>query len=395
MRTEDGTVCAGEVAWAFALDIGHEKGTRVRRSGSGFRTKADAIEALRQARDEAETKRTADRPVAELVPDYLNAWLAASRQRIGGDLKSSTWRAYELHIERHLKPRLRGRLVDLDRTMLGAVYHDLEEAGAVRSNRGLSKKTVWNIHLTLHRALKDAVKDGLLTRNPADGAYTKPKALVETRAWNAEELGRFIRATADDRLAALWRVAAMTGMRRGEILGLRWIDVDVDRGTLAVVQARVRGDRAVETTTPKTERGRRSIDVDPITVNHLRRHRKRQIADQLEAGPAWMETDLVFTRPDGVPLDPDVVSQTFNRIVRETRLRRIRFHDLRHTQATLWLKSGEPTYVVSRRLGHASEAFTQKQYAHVLPGQQREAALRFAELIDSDGSPSVRHQNRA
>jgi integrase len=187
----------------------------------------------------------------------------------------------------------------------------------------------------------------------------------------------------------------MTGMRRGEILGLRWIDVDIDHGTLAVVQARVRGDRAVETTTPKTDRGRRSIDVDPITVNHLKRHRKRQIADRLEAGPAWTETDLVFTRTDGVPLDPDVISQRFNRIVKDAGLRRIRFHDLRHTQATLWLKSGEPTHVVSRRLGHASEAFTLRQYAHVLPGQQREAALRFAELIDSDGSPSVRHQNRA
>jgi integrase len=223
-------------------------------------------------------------------------------------------------------------------------------------NRGLSKKTVWNIHLTLHRALEDAVKDGLLTRNPADGAYTKPKTHTETRAWDADELGAFIRATADDPLAALWRVAAMTGMRRGEILGLRWVDVDIDRGTLAVVQSRVRGDGVVETTSPKTERGRRSIDVDPITVNHLRRHRKRQIADRLEAGPAWTETELVFTRPDGAPLDPDVVSQKFNRIVKETEFRRIRFHDLRHTQATLWLKSGEPTYVVSRRLGHASEA---------------------------------------
>jgi len=108
-----------------------------------------------------------------------------------------------------------------------------------------------------------------------------------------------------------------------------------------------------------------------------------------------VETDLVFTYNDGAPLDPDGVSQRFNRIVRDTGLRRIRFHDLRHTQATLWLKSGEPTYVVSRRLGHASEAFTMKQYAHVLPGQQREAALRFAELIDSESSPSVRHQNRA
>jgi integrase len=350
---------------------------------------------MRQARDEAE-RPEANRPSGIVsVPEFLDSWLTASHRRIGGDLKSSTWRAYKLHVDRHLKPRLRGNLVDLDRESLGVVYRGLEETGAVRSDRGLSRKTVWNIHLTLHRALKDAVEDGLLTRNPADGAYTAPKVRPETQAWDAEELGTFISATADDRLVALWRVAAMTGMRRGEILGLRWIDVDLRGGTLAVVQSRVRGDGGIETTSPKTDRGRRSIDVDPVTVNHLRRRRKQQIADQLEAGPAWTETDLVFTRTDGAPLDPDVVSQKFNRIVKEAGLRRIRFHDLRHTQATLWLKSGEPTYIVSRRLGHVSEAFTQKQYAHVLPGQQRDAALRFAELIDRDSSPSVRHQNHA
>jgi integrase len=203
------------------------------------------------------------------------------------------------------------------------------------------------------------------------------------------------RIVASGELAVLWRVAAMTGMRRGEVLGLRWVDLDLRDGTLSIVQARVRGADGVAPTSPKTERGRRLVDIDPTTAALLKRRRKQQIADKLEAGPGWIDSDLVFTRCDGAPLDPDVVSHKFNRIVKEAGLRRIRLHDLRHTQATLWLKAGVPTYVVSRRLGHASEAFTQEQYAHVLPGQQREAAIEFADLIDSGGLPSVRHQEHA
>ena len=171
--------------------------------------------------------------------------------------------------------------------------------------------------------------------------------------------------------------------------------MDLTGRTLSVLQARVRGLDGFTQESTKTDRGRRSIDLDPRTAEDIKRHRKQQIAEQLEAGSAWVETGLVFTRSDGLGLDGDVVSQKFLRFVRDLPVRRIPFHGLRHTVATLLLKSGEPTYVVSRRLGHESESFTERQYAHVLPGQQREAAARFAEMLDGDGSPSVRHQSPA
>lgn len=393
--SDDGSPCGGAIAWAFEIDVGAPGAERNRRSGSGFATKSQAIEAMREAIHEAKDSLETAMRGDETLGDYLDSWLAGSRHRIGRDLKSSTWRAYRLHVERHLKPRLEGTVADLDQDSLLAAYRDLEDSGNLRSGGGLSQKTVWNIHLTLHRALEDAVKEGIIERNPADGAYSAPVAPTDVGSWDAEELRAFLQATANEPLAALWRLAATTGMRRGELLGLRWTDTDLPGGALSVVQARVRGNEGVETSSPKTPRGRRSIDLDPTTVAHLRSQRKHQMAERLEAGPAWIESDLVFTRSDGRPLDPDVVSQKFTRLVKAIGLRRIRFHDLRHTMVTLWLKAGEPSYVVSRRVGHASEAFTEKQYAHVLPGQQRDAAARFAELIDADSSPSVRRQNPA
>lgn len=391
----DGSLCGGEIAWAYQIDVGSLGDGRDRRSGSGYATKAQAIDAMREAKLEAEISLQPDSRRSETVGEFLNSWLEASHHRIGRDLKSSTWRAYRLHVQRHLAPRFDGTIADLSQDQIIAAYRDLEQTGNLRSGGRLNQKTVWNIHLTLHRALEDAVAKGIIDRNPAERAYTAPKAPTDVRAWDIEELGTFIRATVDERLSALWRVAATTGMRRGEILGLRWTDVDLQQGSLSVVQARVRGDSRVETTSTKSDRGRRSIDLDPTTVSHLRAHRKQQMAERLEAGPAWIESEFVFTRSDGGPLDPDVVSQKFNRIVKATGLRRIRLHDLRHTMVTLWLKAGEPSYVVSRRVGHASEAFTEKQYAHVLPGQQRDAAARLANLIDTNSPPSVRHQNPA
>jgi len=391
----DGSACGGEIAWAYQIDVAPPGDDRDRRSASGYATKAKAIDAMHLAKLEAEDSLQPDSRRSESVGQFLNSWLAESHHRIGRDLKSSTWRAYRLHIERHLVPRFQGTIADLAQDQIVAVYRDLEKTGNLRSGGRLSPKTVWNIHLTLHRALEDAVEQKLIDRNPADGAYSAPEAPTDIRSWDAEELKTFLRATANERLAALWRLAATTGMRRGEILGLRWTDVDLARGMLSVVQARVRGEEGVETSSPKTPRGRRSIDLDSGTVSCLRSHRKQQMAERLEAGPAWIESELVFTRSDGGLLDPDVVSQMFNKIVRATGLRHIRFHDLRHTMVSLLLKSGEPSYVVSRRVGHASEAFTEKQYAHVLPGQQRDAAERFAELIDTDSLPSVRHQDPA
>jgi integrase len=247
----------------------------------------------------------------------------------------------------------------------------------------LSPKTVSNVFVLVTKALNDAVAQGLLATNPANAAVRTRARLEDRRvaAWTSSELAAFLTAASADRHHVALRVAAYTGMRRGEVIGLRWPDVDLRRRTLAVRQAVVLVDGVPRTTTPKSGRAR-VIDLDEGTAAALRRHRARQMQERLHWGPGYVENDLVFRCEDGSPIHPDRLSQVFDRLVRVSKLRRIRLHDLRHTHATLLLANGVPVKVVSERLGHSDPAFTMKVYAHVIPGMQSDAASRFADLIE-------------
>jgi integrase len=196
--------------------------------------------------------------------------------------------------------------------------------------------------------------------------------------WDTDQLRVFLEATSEDRHFPLWRLTAMTGMRRGEVLGLRWDDVDFKASTVTVNRQRSRGERAVVVSPPKTDRGRRTIDIDGETALVLREWRRRQLEERVAYEGEWQDTGLIFTRKDGSPPDPDVTSQRFVRLVARTGLPRIRIHDLRHTHATLLLLAGVPPHVVSMRLGHRNVAFTLQRYAHVLPQQQADAVKHLA-----------------
>jgi integrase len=187
-------------------------------------------------------------------------------------------------------------------------------------------------------------------------------------------------------LFAAWRLAALTGMRRGEVLGLRWADVDLDGGWLSVRQTLVVVANQPQLSQPKTNRGHRQLALDPETIMVLRGHRRNQAAERLAAGPAWTACNLVFTRQDGSPLHPEYVRRQFDRHLRRAELPRIRFHDLRHTHATLALQAGVHPKVVSERLGHTTVSITLDVYSHAIPGMQQDAASTIAELIGTADS---------
>ncbi|GIK78445.1 MAG: hypothetical protein BroJett022_21350 [Actinomycetes bacterium] len=174
----------------------------------------------------------------------------------------------------------------------------------------------------------------------------------------------------------------MTGMRRGEVLGLRWADIDLEAARLSVRNAVVTVSYAILEASPKSHQAR-VVDLDPETVALLREHRARQQAERDLWGSDYRDGDLVVAKENGEPLHPQSFSQAFDRIVAKADLRRIRLHDLRHTHATIAIKAGVPVKVISERLGHESPAFTLRQYAHVVPGMQAEAAVQVAELVGS------------
>jgi integrase len=320
-------------------------------------------------------------PSQETVATFLQGWLGS----VGSIVRPTTLAYYRMIVDCHLVPRIGGvPLQALTAGQINALYGTLLREGRRDGRGGLSRKSVRNVHMVLRRALADAVRWDRLVRNPADLADPPPARRGDAptmKTWTAAELRRFLAHVEGERLYGAWVVAATTGMRRGEVLALRWRDVDLTLGRLSISQqVTTLGNRPV-VSSPKTAKSRRLVALDPATVEALRGHRIAQAQERLLMGPAYRDEDLVFAWPDGRPIHPDLFSQWFDRRLQAAGLPRIRLHDLRHTHATLALAAGIHPKVVSERLGHSTISITLDTYSHVSPGLQEEAAARVADLV--------------
>lgn len=374
--------------WAFVVDIGKrgKGGRQVKRQG--FATKSEAEETL--ATLLATKHRGGAMPPRGLpVGAYLTErWLPRMRVR------PSTADERRVHINAYVLPRIGDiRLEDLTGDDLTAMYDDLLVRGRTRRRDpelgwGLSPTTVRHVHTILHRAFADAIRWGLLDRNPCDQADPPSTAEVKARAqaarttWSWDQLRRFIATIEDDPLYAMWHLFATTGLRRGEMAALKWPEVDLVEGLIAVVRnaVPVRGE-VIEQDLPKTASSRRSIELGAGDVEVLRQHRVRQAEQRLTARGRWREPDRVFTSPVGGRLYPPDITRRFHELTDAAGVPRMRVQDLRHTHATLMLKSGEKVKVISERLGHSTTSFTMDTYAAYIPGMQREAADRFTDRL--------------
>ena len=302
-------------------------------------------------------------------------------------LKPSTASGYAQTISAYIAPRIGALdLVKVDGGVLNAMYADLlanGRTGGCGRSGGLSAKTVRNVHGLLHKAFKDAVRWRRLTVNPCDAADQPRKNEPEMKVWTSEQLGRFIATTADDRLGDVWRLFSTTGMRRGEVLGLRWADVDLAGKRLTVRQVRTMTSSGVIVGTPKTKAGVRRMALDDGTVSALKRWKRAQSEERLVMGEGWQgaEHDLVVTEHDGSPLHPKALTRRFHSSTKRGGLPIIRLHDIRHSYATAALAAGVPVKVLSQRLGHADVSMTLRVYAHVLPGDDEAAAALVASVI--------------
>jgi integrase len=343
------------------------------------------------------TRKDAQRLLADLVkkshdgdyraPDrvtlgeYLRErWLPARKAQ----LRPTTFDSYRRNIENHVVPAIGAvPLQKLTPEHLDTFYADLLTSGRRNREGGLSVKTVRYIHTMLHKALVDAARKGSVARNVA--ALADPPRLSsaprpEMKVWDAAQLRQFLEEIANHRLYPAFYLLATTGMRRGEVLGLRWSDIDLDRHSLSVSRALVIVAYKPQLSDVKTGQGRRTIDLEPNTVAVLRAWKKRQMEERMLTN-VRPKTDLIFAHPDGSWINPDYFSQVFDRQVAKSGLPSIRLHDLRHTHASILLKQGVPLKVVSERLGHANPAFTLSVYQHLLPGMQADAAKAFSAAV--------------
>jgi integrase len=371
--------------WHFDVDPDSLTGRRRQRTKGGYPTKKAAEQALGEAIGRWRAGQLPQRSTHTLGHFLEREWLPAVRPR----LRASTWANYRTYTAAYVLPVLgQVKLQALTPVQLNGFYALLLERGRRRATSdgraGLAPKTVRNVHVMLHRALRDAMRWGYLPRNVAEAADPPAARSPEQRVWSPAQLGAFLARVRGDRLYALWLLVATTGMRRGELAGLRWADVDLDHATVTPLAPRVVVDHQVQTSAPKTERGRRRLALDPATLQALREHRAQQAQDRAAVGPRYQDLGFVFCWPDGRPLHPDNVTGWFERHAKAAGLPRIRLHDVRHSYATAALAAGVPAKVISERLGHASVAFTLQVYGHVIPGMDADAAATVADLILSE-----------
>ena len=355
----------GVVRWEAR--VSWMEGGKQRHLSRRFPTKAEA--QVWRTQMEAERNRSGRlvRSSALTLNAHLDQWLATLH-----DLSARTRVDYENVTRRYWRPTLgEERLDRLTTPAIRTVLADMSEAG-------LSPTTLRQAHAVLRIALGAAVDDGLLPQNPALGKRMLPaRERREQRVLNGAEVTRLLRETASDPLGALWAVALTTGMRPGELLGLQWPDVSLERRELSVQRTLVRPTNGARwlLEEPKTERSRRAIPLIEATATALQRHRDRQAVDRLTAGARYATHDFVFADEWGEPLRADgVYKYSWLPTLRRLGLPRVRLYDCRHSAATMWLEAGLSMRLVMELLGHASMALTSDTYSHVTPGYRRTAA---------------------
>lgn len=369
--------------WVGMLDLGWREGRRVRKTVRGA-TRRNVAEELTRLRGDVQRGMTPPTDERMTVSAHLAAWLVDVR----GSVRPSTWISYEGHVRLYIAPAIgRVRLTQLTPQHVRSLLEVVARAGR-------SPRTAQLTHAVLRRALGQATRDGLVARNVASLVQAPQVRRTEIQPLTPEEARTFLEAVQGDRLEALYTVALALGLRQGEALALRWADVDLDsgrltvRGSLSRIPRQMRADddggrgtryRIAE---PKTARSRRTMLMPQLVVSALRDHRRRQLEERLWAGSRWHEEwDLVFATTIGTPLDARNVSTAFSRALAAAGLRRIRFHDLRHSAATLMLAQGVPARVIMETLGHSQIGMTLNLYAHVLPTLQQDAADRLDAIL--------------
>ena len=333
-------------------------------------TKKDAERRLSELLNQLDTG-TFVKASKATVADYLARWL---QDYVRPNLSPRGFERYESIARVHLVP-------DLGAIALTQLRPEhLQKHYASKLSDGLSPRSVRYQHVVLHKALQTAMKWGLVARNVADGVDAPRARQAEMQIWDEYEVARFLEAAAGSRYYALFHTALFTGMRRSELLGLQWRDIDFHQMHVSRSLHHLR-DGSYVFAQPKSARSRRTVALSPSSVLVLKDHRDREEGIRAMLGMLSKGEDLVFSTPEGKPLRPNTVSRAWTGLASRADVRVIRFHDARHTHASLMLKQGVHPKIVQERLGHASVQITLDTYSHVAPGLQEAAAESFDKLV--------------
>ena len=351
--------------WSAQISIQGQRVTKY------FNTQREGLDWLHSMRNQINAGLTLD-GAQKTLSEFLEQWLGSIRVSV----KVKTHSQYKQIVRMHITPTLGSiKLKDLRPDQIQALYNK-------KLDSGISARTLLLVHTVLRQSLKQALKWGTIGRNPTD-AITRPKVIrAEMLTFTEDQARTFISLAETTRYGALFNLALHTGMRQGELLGLKWIDLDWVKRKLQVRRQiqRIPG-QGLSFVEPKSAAGRRAISLSKNMVERMRKHYNEQSTIRENAGIKWQENDLVFPTTLGTPMHPTSMYKDFKALLAKNDLPNIRFHDLRHTAATLMLQQGIHPKVVQERLGHADITLTLNTYSHVLPSMQEDAAEKLDELL--------------
>jgi len=358
--------------WVGQIELGWELGKRKRRYvyGHSHEEVRKALTQLKADHDKGLPIEVIDAP--RTVGAYLAYWL---ENRLKMRARPRSYEAFEILIRVHITPAL-GK-IPLRKLEPATIQKFLNE----RSKSGLSPQTVRHMRTVLRSALNQALKENVIARNPATLVDPPRIPHREIHPLSPDEARQLLKAGANDRLEAVLTVALSLGLRRGEILGLKWSDIDLEKRTIAVNRSLQRVEGRLTELETKTAKSRRVLAAPEAVIAALRRHRARQAQERLTPGPDWHDGDLVFTTELGTPLDPRNLIRSYKRILKNEKMRSVSFHTLRHSAASLLLAQGVELRTIMEILGHSSIALTANLYSHVLDNLKREAADKMDALL--------------
>lgn len=364
--------------WEARYTEGYDPGTgkQIQRSITG-KTQKEVAQKLKAATAAIDAG-TYTAPCKMTVGEWLDIWA----EQYLGSVKSSTGCAYKATIRTHLKPSLGAIKLDmLNAYTVQCFYNDLVKG--TKRQKALSPKTIKNVHGVLHKALQQAIKNGYIRFNPADACELPRQVKKEMQNLDEEKISAFLKAIRGHRFEALFTVTLFTGLREGEVCGLLWDCVNLDKGTLTINKQlqMIRNSggvhRLVETKNSKA----RTITAAPYVISVLRRVKLQQLENKLRCGSGWVDSGFVFTDETGQYLKPKTVYRDFKKVVASIGCAGTRFHDLRHSYAVAAISSGDDIKTVQSNLGHATAAFTLDIYGHVTEKMKQESAARMERFI--------------
>jgi integrase len=357
-------------SWYFAVDMGKgEDGKRKRMKKRGFATKKEAEAALAKVMHELNSG-TFVQPTKTLYKDFLNDWLENKKHSI----KQQTHYNYVMIANKHIIPEMG----HLNVQQITAVV--IQKFVNSLCSNSLTSAYIKKIIDVLNGSLKKAKRLGIISNNPVELIERPRISKKEMKVWDVQEVEKFLSAAQNDRLYIAFLLAITTGMRQGEILGLRWKDIDFDNNTLSVRQT-LSHDGKTLTPEAKTKSSLRTIHLPNHVLTALKKHRNNIRQEKLKMGEQYKDHDLVVCTSVGTPVSPRNLNRTWYRLIEQSGVTQIRFHDLRHTHATLLLKEGIHVKVVAERLGHSNTRMTLDTYSHVQPNMQEEAANAINKLL--------------